>query len=385
MSCTWITIIVVCTPLIVVFFGNSVSANCTYLKPQPQTFNSQKPTLSAELFLSSGVMVSRHSPEWDDMNIPRFLGAAGAVAMAENVLAHPFWVLKTLEQLDTSNKTLTTATFDNMTRLYKSKGIRSLFRGFWFCTLSFLPSYAIYLVVYHKVKHLLYNEDTKSFISHLPEDTGPFFGGLLADLATVPFYVPCDIVAQQMLLAKYWRFSSFQVANRIWRDNGLKGFWKGSVITAVEMSFSSAVYWLVYERFKHTAYHFWAPVKDSEGALEKDHHGEALLQFHSVALGGGIVAGAISTIAANPLDVVKTRIQCDAKLTGGPVGPVGPAGQNAYSGMLHGMRHVYRSEGLRGFTRGLMPKVVSKLPLFGLSSVAYEYVLSYALTNKEPK
>jgi hypothetical protein len=55
--------------------------------------------------------------------------------------------------------------------------------------------------------------------------------------------------------------------------------------------------------------------------------------------------------------------------------------QTFYRNTWHGLRVVLKEEGLRGFTRGLFPKIISRGPLSAASSIVYELTLTLS-TNK---
>ena len=67
--------------------------------------------------------------------------------------------------------------------------------------------------------------------------------------------------------------------------------------------------------------------------------------------------GVLTAVCTNPIWVIKTRM-----LSSGRNAP------GAYPSMLHGIVHITRTEGLRGFYRGLVPS------LFGVSHGAVQFM-----------
>mmetsp|Transcript_11628 Transcript_11628/g.27098 ORF Transcript_11628/g.27098 Transcript_11628/m.27098 type:complete len:113 (+) Transcript_11628:99-437(+) len=72
----------------------------------------------------------------------------------------------------------------------------------------------------------------------------------------------------------------------------------------------------------------------------------------------GAVAGACAQTAVYPLDVVRRRMQCGSAQEG-----------QRHPTALETMRHVFRTQGLRGFTKGLSPAIGKVLPSVALSLV----------------
>ncbi|GAU88852.1 hypothetical protein RvY_01476-2 [Ramazzottius varieornatus] len=72
----------------------------------------------------------------------------------------------------------------------------------------------------------------------------------------------------------------------------------------------------------------------------------------------GSVSGVAATVAAHPLDVVRTRF-------------VSQGQQKVYSSMFQSMRLIARHEGVRGFYRGVIPAVIQIVPYNGASFAFY--------------
>ncbi|KAK0151271.1 Solute carrier family 25 member 48 [Merluccius polli] len=84
----------------------------------------------------------------------------------------------------------------------------------------------------------------------------------------------------------------------------------------------------------------------------------------SICLAGGL-AGSISWVTATPADVLKSRMQADAQL------------HRKYSGVLHCIRHSYRTEGLQVFFRGAAVNAIRGFPMSATMFLTYELSLKF--------
>jgi solute carrier family 25 iron transporter 28/37 len=87
-----------------------------------------------------------------------------------------------------------------------------------------------------------------------------------------------------------------------------------------------------------------------------------------ILAGGG--AGSISAAITNPMDVAKTRLQ-----TGHDAG-------NKYTGMINALHTIWKEEGLRGYTRGIQPRIALHSVSSSLCWFTYE-MMKYLLNKFE--
>jgi len=93
-------------------------------------------------------------------------------------------------------------------------------------------------------------------------------------------------------------------------------------------------------------------------------------------LAAGVVSGAAAAAATTPLDVVKTRLQIQgmrrAKTSTGELHSAPIKFKVRYRGFLDVVKHIYKTEGVGGFMRGMGPRMVQMGPSCALSWCAYE-------------
>ncbi|RMZ77507.1 hypothetical protein DV737_g4327, partial [Chaetothyriales sp. CBS 132003] len=135
-------------------------------------------------------------------------------------------------------------------------------------------------------------------------------------------------------------------AKVIWREEGLRGMYRGLGPMLLGYLPTWAVYMTVYENTRD----FWF---DQCGS------------WWAARCGSSLTAGACSTILTNPIWVVKTRLMSQSN-KGAPAGMRAPW---HYTSTVDAFGKMYRTEGIRSFYAGLTPA------LLGLTHVAVQFPL----------
>ncbi|ELU39447.1 Subunit of the condensin complex, which reorganizes chromosomes during cell division [Rhizoctonia solani AG-1 IA] len=141
-------------------------------------------------------------------------------------------------------------------------------------------------------------------------------------------------------------------AVHIVRQLGLLGLYKGATACLLRDIPFSAIYFPAYAHLKKDVF--------NEG-----YHGKKLT-FGETLLAAGIAGGCRGMPAAylaTPADVIKTRLQVEAR-----------SGQSTYNGIGDAFRKILREEGASAFFKGGIARVVRSSPQFGFTLVAYEYL-----------
>jgi len=288
--------------------------------------------------------------EWQRLNLKRLALALGVTSLVENVIYHPWWVLKTREQVEVVNAGgVWKNSFLLAHRILRKEGIKALYRGFWAGSIGSLPSVYLYLVTYHKVKHELSTNYNQTF-----KMSAPFLAGVSAELVALYLFVPIDGITQRMQLGNTAGKNSISIARDIISNEGIRGMYRGTLLTLLKLGIGSGVWWFTYEENKF--------------AMSKL-TGKPPSTF--IGILSGFMAGILSTIVTNPLDVVKTRIQVQAADTHGI----------PYSKAIKGFKEIWHKEGWVGLNRGIVPKLISQGPLSAFWAVIYELALKYSISN----
>lgn len=124
-----------------------------------------------------------------------------------------------------------------------------------------------------------------------------------------------------------------RTAFHIIRDEGILAIYQGLPAALLRHIVYTGIRLNIYEQ-----------IRELFGAGKNAQNNTGLLAILKKAVAGA-VAGAISQIVASPTDLVKVRMQAQGKL------PI----ELRYRGTLHAFTSIYRSEGLLGMWKGVVP------------------------------
>jgi solute carrier family 25 (mitochondrial aspartate/glutamate transporter), member 12/13 len=135
------------------------------------------------------------------------------------------------------------------------------------------------------------------------------------------------------------------------RNLGIMGLYKGATACLLRDVPFSAIYFPTYNHLKRDLF--------GESAQKK----LGVLQL----LTAGAIAGMPAAYLTTPCDVIKTRLQVEAR-----------KGEATYNGLVDCAKKVYRDEGFKAFFKGGPARILRSSPQFGFTLAAYE-VLSTLL------
>ncbi len=133
------------------------------------------------------------------------------------------------------------------------------------------------------------------------------------------------------------------------RNLGLVGLYKGASACLLRDVPFSAIYFPTYNH------------------LKRDMFGESKTKKLGVLqlLTAGAIAGMPAAYLTTPCDVIKTRLQVEAR-----------KGDTQYTGLRHAARTIWKEEGFRAFFKGGPARILRSSPQFGFTLAAYEVLQS---------
>ena len=140
-------------------------------------------------------------------------------------------------------------------------------------------------------------------------------------------------------------------------ESVVRGFYRGLMPNMLGNSVSWALYFMWYGNIKDLIRASRARISPSTKL------GKQELRSSDYFLASGL-SGILTAVLTNPIWVIKTRMLSTARNTPG-----------AYKSISHGTLELYRTEGVRGFYRGLLPS------LFGVSHGAIQFMAYEQLKN----
>ena len=192
-----------------------------------------------------------------------------------------------------------------------------------------------------------------------------------------------DVVKQRMQLGYY--SSIAHCVSSIARQEGVVAFYRSLPLTVTMNIPYSCVLVAVNESMRLVLKPFLDTVNPKDGRRSSN-------IGITTALFSGAIAGAVAAAVTTPLDVVKTRLQtqhlppCPRTVqetmgangvmyitnTAPESGLPTPASTTRYHGTLQTFRVIVQTEGFRGLTRGILPRVLTNAPAAGISWAVYE-------------
>ncbi|CAO3677950.1 unnamed protein product [Rhizopus stolonifer] len=144
--------------------------------------------------------------------------------------------------------------------------------------------------------------------------------------------------------------------NKIWKEEGFKGFMRGNGTNVIRMIPYSASQFAAYEQFKSML------IKNGKKDLDTPSR-----------LLAGALAGTVSVACTYPLDLVRTRLSINSAI-------FKLENNKRLSGIWPTMSHIYRTEGgVRGLYRGLWPTTLGVAPYVALNFQCYEVLKGYLI------
>ncbi|XP_044740347.1 mitochondrial carrier protein Rim2 [Chrysoperla carnea] len=247
-----------------------------------------------------------------------------------------------------SNSTRRLSLIQCLRYIIEHEGPGALFKGLGPNLIGVAPSRAIYFCAYSQSK--------KFFNTVLPPDTpivhvsSACCAGFTASTATNPIW----FVKTRLQLDKANELTAMQCIRKIYRQSGIRGFYKG--ITASYMGISETViHFVIYEAVKARL------IAHRTRQNLDDRSSKDFLEF----MAAGAFSKTIASCIAYPHEVARTRLREEG---------------SRYHSFWQTLGLVWKEEGMRGVYRGLGTQLVRQIPNTAILMATYEAVV-YLLTK----
>ncbi|KAI0849928.1 mitochondrial carrier [Daldinia vernicosa] len=237
---------------------------------------------------------------------------------------------------------------DCFRKVIANEGFRGLYSGVLPQLVGVAPEKAIKLTVNDLVRGFFTDPKTH----HIPWGYEVLAGGT-AGACQVVFTNPLEIVKIRLQVqgevAKTASGAPKRSAMWIVKNLGLAGLYKGASACLLRDVPFSAIYFPTYNHLKRDLF--------GESRTKK----LGILQL----LSAGAIAGMPAAYLTTPCDVIKTRLQVEAR-----------KGDTSYTGLRHAAVTIMKEEGFRAFFKGGPARILRSSPQFGFTLAAYEVLQS---------
>jgi len=228
-------------------------------------------------------------------------------------------------------------TFKN---LVEKGGIVRLFRGINAIAIGAAPAHAVHFATYEEFKSLFGKMGMNLHISY-------FIAGVIATSCSDAVFTPMDSIKQKMQLGARQYSGLFDCIVKNYRNNGIfRGFYSGYTTTLAMNIPYSGLNFTSYEFFKK----FYLRGSEEHSNV--------------INTAAGASAGIVSASLTNPLDVARTRLQTQTETQS----------YVKYRSMTQAMSTIWKEEGMRGMTSGIVPRVIFQSTSAAICWLSYEYI-----------
>ncbi|XP_019456598.1 PREDICTED: solute carrier family 25 member 44-like [Lupinus angustifolius] len=294
---------------------------------------------------------------WDKLDKTKFYVVGAGLFTGITVALYPVSVVKTRLQVGTRD-TVERSALSIARGLLRTDGVPGLYKGFGTVITGAIPARIIFLSALETTKAATFkvlepfrlSETTNAALAN-------GFAGMTSSLFAQSVFVPIDVVSQKLMVQGYSGHAQYSggldVARKILKSDGIRGFYRGFGLSVVTYSPSSAVWWASYGSSQRIIWRFLG-----HGA-EYDKGTPSLPEILFVQGAGGIIAGASSSCVTTPLDTIKTRLQVMSHEKGT---------------VKQVVKDLINEDGWKGFYRGFGPRFFS-ISAWGTSMIlTYEYL-----------
>ncbi|XP_074240842.1 mitochondrial adenyl nucleotide antiporter SLC25A23 isoform X5 [Saimiri boliviensis] len=175
-----------------------------------------------------------------------------------------------------------------------------------------------------------------------------FVAGSLAGATAQTIIYPMEVLKTRLTLRRTGQYKGLlDCARRILEREGPRAFYRGYLPNVLGIIPYAGIDLAVYETLKNWWLQQYSHDSADPGIL--------------VLLACGTISSTCGQIASYPLALVRTRMQAQASIEGGP-----------QLSMLALLRHILSQEGMRGLYRGIAPNFMKVIPAVSISYVVYE-------------
>ncbi|EGG18680.1 EF-hand domain-containing protein [Cavenderia fasciculata] len=198
-----------------------------------------------------------------EIYLPLEVLAGGGAGASQVLFTNPLEIVKIRLQVQTAGKGASAIS------IVRELGLTGLYKGAGACLLRDIPFSAIYFPAYAKMKTVLADKDGNLAPRHL------FLAGMVAGIPAASLVTPADVIKTRLQVKAKTGEQTYEgirdCAQKIWREEGFRAFFKGCVARVFRSSPQFGVTLLSYEMLqKHLLPHAPARPPTSAPISERD-------------------------------------------------------------------------------------------------------------------
>jgi len=262
--------------------------------------------------------------------------------MAAVIVGQPFDMVKVQLQNSSQYK----GSLDCATKMIKTGGVTSLYRGVTAPLMGVAPIFALSFAGNAAGQNIVRN-----VTGHQKLNYGELFaGGCIAGIYSTVIMAPGERIKCLLQTAPEGKYKGMgDCAKQLWADGGIRNLYRGTLLTLARDVPASGCYFGFYEFIKDQL----TPA------------GQEGLSTGGVLVAGGC-AGMANWAVGIPPDTLKTRFQTDVK---------DKNGQFKYKGVVDVYRDVVNTGGFKGMFRGFGVVMLRAFPANAACFLAMEYAM----------
>ncbi|EER17524.1 mitoferrin-1, putative [Perkinsus marinus ATCC 50983] len=237
--------------------------------------------------------------------------------------------------------------------ILKHEGARGFYKGLSVVMLTSCPAFGIYYSAYEFSKSKLRPATGWS------SDAIHLASGAIANVFGMVIWTPQEVIKSQTQVQVKTAVSPRHIVIDIYREYGIRGFYRGVVIGSLTWTPLSAIWFMTYERLK--------PLNFGRDELARD--GSVSAAWLALS---GFIAGVVACTTTSPIDVVKTQYQVAGR------GIASSSSSQFTSSRSSSIRDIaialLRNEGVRGFFRGVCAKSLWYGTFMAINITVYDRV-----------
>lgn len=254
-------------------------------------------------------------------------------------------------------------TVDAFVKISRGEGFTSLWSGLSPTLVLAIPTTVLYFVTYEQlrvhIKDIHMNKTGQHPDNYKMPLWIPLISGSSARIFAVTIVNPLELIRTKMQSEKMSYSEVGSAFNKMLKQHGIRGLFKGLTPTIMRDTPFSAIYWTSYESFKK---------------YKKITHPDIFEAF-----AGGALAGTLAALITCPFDVIKThqQIEFGEKFlyysNGAKVSNGNGTKRKSMTSMRDTMRNILKTSGVNGFFAGIVPRLCKVAPACAIMISTYEY------------